>query len=232
MTHGENRVTLLHVTTAPQTLHFLTGQAAFLQSRGIEVCALSSPGWDLDAFGRAEHVPVYAVEMTRRLTPFRDLIALGRLWRQLRRIRPTVVHAHTPKGGLLAMIAASLAGTPLRIYHVHGLPLITKSGLTRQVLRWAESLSCRLSHQVLCVSESVRGVVVDERLCREDRIRVPGPGSINGIDALNRFRPEPPDAASGESVRRARLKLLEEGNPLGLVYDTFALASLAMVRAV
>jgi hypothetical protein len=34
----------------------------------------------------------------------------------------------------------------------------------------------------------------------------------------------------GESVRRARLKLLEEGNPLGLVYDSFAVASLAMVR--
>jgi hypothetical protein len=34
----------------------------------------------------------------------------------------------------------------------------------------------------------------------------------------------------GESVRRARLKLLEEGNPLGLVYDSFAVASLAMVQ--
>jgi hypothetical protein len=35
----------------------------------------------------------------------------------------------------------------------------------------------------------------------------------------------------GEAVRQARLALLQEGNPLGLVYDAFAVASLRMVRA-
>jgi hypothetical protein len=35
----------------------------------------------------------------------------------------------------------------------------------------------------------------------------------------------------GEAVRQARLELLQQGNPLGLVYDTFAIASLKMVSA-
>ncbi|MBC6951950.1 hypothetical protein DWB58_28875, partial [candidate division KSB1 bacterium] len=35
----------------------------------------------------------------------------------------------------------------------------------------------------------------------------------------------------GEAVRRARLKLLQEGNPLGLVYIPFVLASLTLVKA-
>ncbi len=34
----------------------------------------------------------------------------------------------------------------------------------------------------------------------------------------------------GEAIRRARLKLLEEGNPLGLTYIPFAVASLSMTR--
>ena len=35
----------------------------------------------------------------------------------------------------------------------------------------------------------------------------------------------------GEAVRQARLELLQQGNPLGLVYDVFAIASLKMVPA-
>jgi hypothetical protein len=35
----------------------------------------------------------------------------------------------------------------------------------------------------------------------------------------------------GEAVRQARLELLQQGNPLGLVYDAFAVASLKMVPA-
>jgi hypothetical protein len=35
----------------------------------------------------------------------------------------------------------------------------------------------------------------------------------------------------GEAVRRGRLRLLQDGNPLGLVYDPFVLASLSLVKS-
>ena len=41
---------------------------------------------------------------------------------------PEIVHAHTPKGGLLGITAAWLAHVPVRIYHIHGLPLMTATG--------------------------------------------------------------------------------------------------------
>ena len=133
-----------------------------MQRHGFLVEALSSPGPLLERFGAREGVRVHAVEMARRITPLQDLVAIARLWRRLRAIRPHIVHAHTPKAGLLGMIAAWLARVPVRIYHIHGLPLMTASGHKRWLLRWSEKISCWLAQQVLCVSHSIRDVAIAE----------------------------------------------------------------------
>ncbi len=88
---------VLHVTTVPVTLGFLAGHVAHARRKGCEVHALSSPGELLDAFGRRTGAHVHAVPMPRRITPFGDLVALGRIARAMRRIRPTIVDGHTPK---------------------------------------------------------------------------------------------------------------------------------------
>jgi glycosyltransferase involved in cell wall biosynthesis len=193
---------LVHITTVPETLSFLTGQVGYMQSQGFEVFAISSPGARLQAFAAQEHVTCRAVAMTRRISPLDDLRSLLKMWRELRRIRPAIVHGHTPKGGLLGMIAAWAAGVPVRIYHVHGLPLTTATGLKRKLLCWTERLSCFFSHQVLCVSRSVRDVAIQERLCPPGKIKVLAQGTINGIDAQQRFDPQRLGPDSGVQFRR------------------------------
>jgi lipopolysaccharide/colanic/teichoic acid biosynthesis glycosyltransferase/glycosyltransferase involved in cell wall biosynthesis len=175
------------------TLRFLTGQLRYLGNRGFDVHVVSSPGADLHSFAEAEGVTAHAIAMARSITPAADLIALYRLWRLFRALRPEIVHAHTPKGGLLGAIAAWLARVPARIYHVHGLPLVTSQGPRRIILRTAERVSCRLATQVLCVSRSVRDVVVKAGLCPADKIDVLCGGTINGVDATGRFQPQPDD---------------------------------------
>jgi glycosyltransferase involved in cell wall biosynthesis len=187
---GGEGSTLLHVTTVPMSLTFLTGQVGYMKSRGFEVHALSSPGPDLTAFGRKEQVPVNAVEMPRRITPWKDLRAVLSVVGVIRRIRPTIVHAHTPKGGLLGMIAALLARVPIRIYHMRGLPLVGATGLRRRLLWCTEWVACRLAHQVLCVSHSLRQAAIAEGLCSPARIKVLAGGSGNGVDATRRFNPD------------------------------------------
>ncbi len=181
---------LVHVTSVPATLWaFFCGQIGFLKQRGFEVHACSSPGEYLRRFAEREQIPVHAVEMSRRITPFRDLVSLGRLWRRLRKLRPQIVHAHTPKAGLLGMLAARLAGVPVRVYTIHGLPLMTARGIKLSIHRWTEKLSCRLSHQVFCVSPSIREVTLAEGLCPADKVKVLLAGSCNGVDCENRFNP-------------------------------------------
>jgi glycosyltransferase involved in cell wall biosynthesis len=186
---GQPAARVAHVMTVPQSLYFLTGQPPFLRDKGMEVHAVASPGPDLGRFGGQEGVTVHAVEMGRRITPFRDLVTVVRLWRLFRRLRPDVVHAATPKGGLLGMAAAWLARVPVRIYHIHGLPLVTARGVRRALLTGTETVSCRLAHHVLCVSHSVRRLAVDAGLCPPGKVETLRAGSANGVDAAGRFHP-------------------------------------------
>lgn len=182
-------VRLVHVTTVPDSLAFFHGQVGYLKARGVDVWALSSPGEMLDQFATDEDIPVHGLAMARRITPLRDLATTARLWRWLREVRPDIVNAHTPKAGLLGMLGAWLARVPVRVYHLHGLPLMTATGLKRQLLRWTERVSCLLADQVLCVSASLRSVALAEGLCQPDKIKVLHHGSIKGVDAETAFNP-------------------------------------------
>lgn len=180
---------LLYITTVPMSLTFLRAHVGFAKRQGMDVHVVSSPGPLLDSFSEETQVSAWGVSMPRRITPLGDLRAVYRIWHHLRHIHPHILHAHTPKGGLLGMIAASLAGVPVRIYHIHGLPLITATGLRRLLLWLSEWVSCHLAHQVLCVSTSIRKIAVEMNLCPPEHIDVLGNGSISGVDAEGRFNP-------------------------------------------
>lgn len=182
-------MTILHVTTVPMSLTFLRGQVSYMKARGISVHALSSPGEDLVQFGEQEKIPVHAATMTRRISPLRDFIALLKMRRVIHRTRPTIVHAHTPKGGLLGILAAALSPVPIRVYQMRGLPLMTARGIKRSLLYWTEWITCRLSDVVLCNSHSMRRYAIEEGICRASKIKVLLGGSGNGVDAEERFNP-------------------------------------------
>jgi glycosyltransferase involved in cell wall biosynthesis len=181
---------LVHITTVPQSLyHFLWGQVEYVRARGFEIHAISSSNEWLERFSVRDHVPVYAVDMPRDIEPIGDFRAIVGLIKTLRRIRPDIVQAGTPQGGLLGSIAACLARVPVRIYQIHGLPFTTSTGPKRLLLRWTEKLSCRLAHRVFCVSHSIREVVIREGICPADKVVVLQGGSCNGVDANKRFNP-------------------------------------------
>lgn len=194
---------VLHITTVPLSLAFLRGQLRYMKARGLQVRVISSPGIGLALFALDEGVPTEAVLMPRRISPVADLLAVASLMRQIRRWRPRIVHAHTPKGGLLGMIAAWVARTPVRIYHLRGLPFVTASGFRRRLLKRTEKVSCQLAHRVICVSRSVREVVVAEGLCPSEKIIVLAGGSGNGVDATGRFNPQRLQPGSREQVRQS-----------------------------
>lgn len=194
---------VVHITTIPESLGFLRGQLGFMKAHGLEVSAVSSPGAYLDEFGAEQHIPTHAVEMTRQITPLRDVGALWRLRKELRALDPQIVHAHTPKGGLLGTLGALLAGVPIRVYHMRGLPMLTATGRRRLLLRWAERVTCAAAHEVICVSHSLREVAIAEGLCPAWKIKVLAGGSGNGVDAAVKFDPSrlPPDARTATRAR-------------------------------
>ncbi len=221
MAHGKtdlrvNALKLVHITTVPGTLTFFRGQIAYMKERGFQIHAISSPGELLQAAAVREGIPVSAVNLPRRITPLADLAALYQLYKLLRQIRPDIVHAHTPKGGLLGVVAARLARVPVVVYGLRGLPYVTARGLRRQLLCASETVACRLAHRVLANSFANRRSAIAMGFCRQDKISVLASGSSNGVDAKQRFNPQRISPASREETR-GHYRIPPEALVLGFV---------------
>lgn len=168
------------LTTVPMTLDIvLKGQPAYL-SQFLDVTLVASPSPILDSVGQREGVPVVGLPMTRRITPVKDLVSVVRLWRALRRHRPAIVHAYTPKAGVVGMLAARAAGVPVRIHSVIGLPLTESRGLKQRVLKTVEAFTYRNSTHLLA-----NGFELADHLARifpRYRFSVLADGSVDGVD--------------------------------------------------
>lgn len=208
---------LVHVVTVPMTLEFfLRGQITYLKERGFEVIAVSSPGQALERVRERDGIAVYPVAMTRHISPLSDLASLIRLILLFRKLRPTIVHASTGKAGPLAMLAATLARVPVRIYGLRGIMVDRRTGLAGLVLRAMEHVSCRLADRVIAVSRSVADVIISGGYCDPDKLTVPAHGSSNGVDATGRFDPRllPPQSRVD---LRARYSIPSEAFVIGFI---------------
>jgi len=196
------------------SLGFLRGQARFMAEAGFEVHVVTAPGEGQAEFAAREGATVHSAELRRSVAPVADLVALWQLWRLMRKLRPAIVHSHTPKGGMLGMLAATLSGVPQRFFHLRGLAYESRQGLGRRVLLASDWLSCTLAQRVFAVSESIRRQAVADGLCRADKIEVLAGGSGNGVDATGRFTPADEDA---RAQARQALGLPREGLVVGFV---------------
>ena len=196
-----NPTVLVIIATVPETImSFLIEQIRFLTAHGFEVHTITSPGIDQMPGNGALNSVRHEVAMTRAISPIADLIALFQLWRLLRELRPTIVQTRTPKAGLLGMIAARVAGVPVRVYTVDGLPILTQKFFGRVILAATDWIACTLATEVLCVSRSVRRFMIANRFCVKEKARVLGDGCLSGVN-VEKF-----DPGSDREIRAARTK--------------------------
>jgi glycosyltransferase involved in cell wall biosynthesis len=187
-------VKLLQLTTVPATLECLMrGQFAFMQERGFEVTVVCAPGEALDRVAKRDRVTAIAVPLVRHVAPWSDFLSLVRLWRLFRRVRPDIVQASTGKAGPLGMVAAALAGVPVRVYMVRGVLINRGAGLFRTFLKFIEWIACRCAHRVFAVSDSVAEMLTEDYLCPPEKLKVLAKGSSNGVDAEGLFNPSEVD---------------------------------------
>jgi len=174
---------LIRITTIPMSLkHLIKGQMAFMSKNGFDVIMISSDGKELKDVIENEKCSHFIIPFTRKITPIKDLIATFRLYRLLIKEKPDIVHTHTPKAGLVGMLSSFLARVPVRIHTVAGLPLMEAVGLKRIILNFVEKLTYKCSTKVYPNSYGLKKIVLNYKFTSENKLKVIGNGSSNGID--------------------------------------------------
>lgn len=211
-----NEKTLVHITTVPQTLSFLSGQLKYMKEKGFKVYVISSSGARLQQFCDQEDIEYKEVNMLRGINVIKDIISLMKMIYILLKIKPDIVHSHTPKASLISMISSWILRVPVRIYHVHGLVFETSKGFKRKVLMLTERISSLLSTQVLSVSDSLKKEMINNKITKQDKIKVLLNGTVNGIDAKEKFNPTVEVQRKGIKIRKS-LNINENDFIIGFV---------------
>jgi len=103
----------------------------------------------------------------------RDIIALVRLYRLIRRQRPHIVDTHTARAGLLGRLAARLAGVPVVVHTYHGHVLNGYWGWVKTLLmRLVERMLARFTDRLVTVSEQVKKELVAHGVAKPEQISV------------------------------------------------------------
>jgi len=185
---SETRKKLVRITTVPLSLDkILDGQLAFMNNH-YEVIAVSSEKEYLIRCAKNEGVRFKHIEMTRKITPIKDFISLIKLISFLKKERPLIIHSHTPKAGILAMLASKITNIPIRLHTVAGLPLMEEKGSKKKLLELIEKLTYSFSTFVFTNSDGLYKYIIENNYVSKNKLKVIGNGSSNGVD-INYFSP-------------------------------------------
>lgn len=175
--------TLIRITTVPLAFKvLLAGQPKFMSENGFNVIMISADGKEVEDLKKQEGCEHIIVPMTRSITPLRDIVSFFKLRRVIKTYKPDIVHTHTPKAGLLGMLAARSLGVKIRIHTVGGLPLIIETGFKRWLLMLTEKLTYFGATEVWPNSRSMMNFIIDNKLANAAKLAVIDNGSTNGID--------------------------------------------------
>ena len=174
---------LIRITTVPISFKvLLKGQLRFMASNGFDVKGVSSEGEELREVHENEGIVMEAINMSRKITPFQDLKSLWEMWNFLRKEKPQIVHTHTPKAGIIGMLAARLAGVPHRLHTVAGLPLMEAIGTKRKILNFVEKLTYSSATRVYPNSKGLYDFILQNNFTQSNKLKIIANGSSNGIN--------------------------------------------------
>ena len=174
---------LIRITTVPISFKvLLKGQLRFMASNGFDVKGVSSEGEELREIHENEGIVMEAINMSRKITPFQDLKSLWEMWNFLRKEKPQIVHTHTPKAGIIGMLAARLAGVPHRLHTVAGLPLMEATGIKRKILNFVEKLTYSSATRVYPNSKGLYDFILQNNFTQSNKLKIIANGSSNGIN--------------------------------------------------
>lgn len=143
---------------------------------------------------------LYQYDVQREIVIHKDIKALWQLYRYFKRMKFDAIHSVTPKAGLIAAIAARLAGINHRTHIFTGQVWATRHGFMRIFLKTIDRIIAHLDNHILVDGESQRQYLIKNGVVDDSNSRVLGAGSICGVNT-DKFQP------TEDNKNRARREL-------------------------
>ncbi len=172
---------IVRLTTAGESLDdLLVGQLKYLNQH-FDVIAVAKDDGRLQKVRGREGVRVVNAPIERPISLWKDLVSLVWLFFFFQKEKPWCVHANTPKGSLLAMVAAWFCRVPHRIYTVTGLRYQGATGGLRIILQTMEKITCACASKVIPEGKGVLETLKQDHVTKKP-LKVIWNGNINGKD--------------------------------------------------
>lgn len=150
--------------------------------------------------------------LTRPIRPIRDLRTLRALTDLLIRLKPTIVHTHSSKAGILGRWAARLAEVPIVVHSIHGFGFTRdQPAPVRHALIAIERMAAHWTTRFFAVSEANRRLGIDLGLFPPERCTV----IRSGVD-LEAFR-RMGGASLNVPVKKHELGLMAGHQVVGMI---------------
>ena len=209
---------VLHIITVSFVInHFFGKQFLYLNAKNGNEYHLgcTSSKEFLALSDKLGYIP-FEVEITRNISPLKDLKAIFKIYKYIKKNKIDKVVGHTPKGGMVAMIASFFANVSERVYFRHGIIYETSTGFKRFLLKKIDAITGGFATVVVCVSKSVKERSEQDKLNDPKKNIILGLGTCNGIDTENKFNPEKADLSRVEEIKKS-LKINPEDKIIGYV---------------
>jgi len=183
---------LIHVFSAPQSAYyFMNGQLDYMASNGVEVTVIMPADSEFNTKFKEKqfNVNIVNINFERNISIKTDLYCLFQLISAFRKLKPDIIHLHTPKASLLGGLAARFLRKKHIVFQMHGLVSALGNSVQKGLIYSMEKLTCMLSTQIFAVSESIKEFAIQHNFCNRNKIFVIEKGTINGIDFNNQFNP-------------------------------------------
>jgi glycosyltransferase involved in cell wall biosynthesis len=171
-----------------------------LDKSRFEPTLLCGPGGLLDEEAkRGSWTTIEIPSLIRQVHPIKDARALYEIYKQLRRLKPHIVHTHSSKAGILGRIAAYLAGVPVIIHTFHGFGFTPgQSPFVRHFFVRLERCCAHLSTHLIFVSKA------NQKEAAQLHIGTEKPSSLirSGIEIKKLSSPSPEGSTPSKNIRR------------------------------
>ncbi len=168
--------------TAEGSVNLLTGQLAYFKNLGYKTYLLAPYSERAASFCEKEGCEHLILKISREISVFQDLKTLWQIYIIFKRIKPDIVNLGTPKISLLGMLIAALLGVKKRIYTCRGFRFEHEKGYKKSILIAMEKLTVFLSHNVICISNSVQDLGIKKNIFTKNNSIVINKGSSNGVN--------------------------------------------------